>query len=85
EIKWLDMFPDRIVVNPKILGGKPVIKGTRIPVYIILQMLRDGASFEKILKEYPRLSVEDLRAVLDYSMYLIDPGNEEEIPLSQEP
>ena len=57
----------RIEVNPKILGGKPVFKGTRIPVYIILQMLRGGATFEKIIEEYPRLSVDDIKAALDYT------------------
>ena len=61
------MFPTHIIVNPKILGGKPVIKGTRIPVYLILQMIRDGASFENIIEEYSRLSREDIQAALDYS------------------
>ena len=47
------------------MNGKPVIKGTRIPIYVILHMLRDGASFEKILHEYPKLTDKDIRAVLD--------------------
>lgn len=48
------------MINPQILGGKPVIKGTRIPIYIILQMVRDGATFEKIIGEYPDLQEEDI-------------------------
>ncbi|MHA2272911.1 MAG: DUF433 domain-containing protein [Candidatus Hodarchaeales archaeon] len=72
------------MINPRILGGKPVIKGTRIPIYIILQMLRDGATFEKIIEEYPDLQKEDIQAVFDYMLYLTDPSNEEVIYLSQE-
>jgi len=42
------------------LSGKPVFKGTRIPISIVLEILRDGASFEKIMNEYHRLSEEDI-------------------------
>lgn len=74
-------FLKRIVVDPKILGGKPIIKGTRIPIYLILQMIRDGATFEEIIKGYPRLTVEDIKAIVEYSIYLIDNQKEEEINL----
>ena len=77
-------FANRIVVNPRVLGGKPVIKGTRIPLYIVLQMLRDGSSFDDIIREYPRVSLADIRAVLDYAMYKIDPDVDEEIRLDGE-
>ena len=80
-VKKLTNFKERIEIDPKILGGKPVIKNTRIPIYIILQMLRDGATFEQIITEYPRLTEDDIRAVLDYSMYLVDHPDEEEILL----
>ena len=60
---------DRIEINPKILGGKPVFKNTRIPIYVILQMIRDNASFDQIIQEYPRLTIDDIKAALDYSMY----------------
>ena len=59
---------DRIEINPKILGGKPVFRNTRIPIYIILQMIRDNASFDQIIKEYPRLTIEDIKSALDYTM-----------------
>lgn len=65
-------FLQRIEMNPKILGGNPVIKNTRIPVHIILQMLKDGSSFADIIKEYPKLSPEDIKATLDYSLYLVN-------------
>ncbi|QEE16599.1 DUF433 domain-containing protein [Promethearchaeum syntrophicum] len=72
---------DRIEINPKILGGKPVFKNTRIPLYIILQMIRDNISFDQIILEYPRLVIEDIKAALDYSMYLLDHPDEETISL----
>ena len=70
---------DIIESNPEILGGKPIIKGTRIPIYIILTMLRGGASFEEIIDAYPRLETEDIKAVLDYSIYLANFDEEIEI------
>ena len=47
---------ERIEVNPKILCGKPVIKGTRIPVYLILELLSAGYDFKRIIKAYPTLT-----------------------------
>ena len=73
----------RIEINPKILGGKPVIKNTRIPVYVILQMLKDGATFKKILEEYPKLTEEDIKAALEYSIYLLNHPDEELIPITE--
>jgi len=58
---------DRIVVNPKVMGGKPIIKGTRIPVYFILELLSNGWSIDDILREYPHLSREDVLAAIKYA------------------
>ena len=58
---------DRIEIDPKKLGGKPVIKGTRIPVYLILEMLANGMSVEEILREYPELTEEDVREAIKYA------------------
>jgi uncharacterized protein (DUF433 family) len=74
---------DRIEINPKILGGKPIIKNTRIPIYIILQMLKDGATFKKIIEEYPQLTEEDIRAALEYSIYILNHPDEEIIPITE--
>jgi len=74
-------YNDRILVNPKILSGKPVFKGTRIPISIVLRMLRDGASFKKIIEEYPRLTEEDIKAALDYSIFIIEHPEEEIIDI----
>ncbi len=73
---------DRIEINPKILGGKPVFKNTRIPIYVILQMIRDNASFDQIIQEYPRLTIEDIKIALDYSMYLLNHPDEEIISMT---
>ena len=74
-------YTNRIVVNPNILAGKPVFKGTRIPISIVLKMLRDGASFQKIIEEYPKLTEEDIKAAFDYSIFIIDHPDEEIISL----
>ncbi len=57
---------DRIVIDPRIMGGKPIIKGTRIPVYFILELLSNGWSIDDILREYPHLTREDVLAAIKY-------------------
>jgi uncharacterized protein (DUF433 family) len=74
-------YHDRINIDPKILFGKPVFKGTRIPISIVLKMLRDGATFQKILDEYPRLTEDDIKAALDYSVFIVDHPEEEIIDI----
>jgi len=62
---------ERIVVDPKVLAGKPVIKGTRIPVDAILRALAEGLSVDEVLEDYPQLTPEDVRAALIYSAKLV--------------
>lgn len=57
----------KIQINPKIMCGKPVIKGTRIPVYLILNLLATGYNFERIIKAYPELTSNDIKAALEYA------------------
>mgnify|MGYP000117783146 FL=1 len=57
----------RVVVNPKVMAGKPIIRGTRITVEQILRLLGQGLSVEEILAEYPYLTEEDIRAALLYA------------------
>ena len=57
----------RIEINPDILMGKPVIAGTRIPIYLILNLLASDYDEERIIKAYPILSREDIRAALWYA------------------
>lgn len=61
------VYYNRIEVNPKIMLGKPVIRGTRIPVYVILNLLGEGYDIEDIIKEYPDLSREDILASLKFA------------------
>lgn len=56
----------RISIDPKICFGKPCIRGTRIWVSLLLDFLASGMSMEEILKEYPQLSGEDIRAAIAY-------------------
>lgn len=63
---------ERITIDPKIMHGKPVIKGTRIPVYVILNLLAGGMSEEEVLKEYPDLTRDDILACLEYAARLVE-------------
>ena len=65
---------ERIDVNPKIMLGKAVIRGTRVPVELILRKLGEGATTEDLLDAYPRLSPEDIRAALRYASRGVSPG-----------
>jgi len=57
---------ERVIINPNICHGKPVIKGTRIPVHQILSSLAAGDSIQDILREYPNLKDEDIKAALAF-------------------
>jgi len=57
----------RIEINPNITLGKPVIRGTRIPVELILRKLSEGATEANLLESYPHLSVEDIRSAVRYA------------------
>jgi uncharacterized protein (DUF433 family) len=71
---------DRIVVDPKVLVGKPVIAGTRISVEFIVDLLASGWNHAQILANYPRLSEQDILACLQYAGELLH--NERVYPLS---
>jgi len=62
---------NRITVNLKILAGKPIIKGTRISVELILDLLANGWTTEQILENYPQLKREDITAVLKYATEIL--------------
>ena len=58
---------DRIEINPKVMLGKPVIRGTRIPIELILRKLSEGAREADLLDAYPRLTREDIQAAIGYA------------------
>ena len=74
--KW----EDNIEANPNILYGKPVIKGTRISVELLLEKMSNGQNFQEIIQNYPDLKEDDLFACLAYATSLL--RNETTIPLA---
>jgi uncharacterized protein (DUF433 family) len=69
----------RIEVNPAILTGKPIIRGTRIPVELIIKLVAQRWTDEQIIKEYPMLKQEDIQEALFYAEKLVQ--NEEVYPI----
>jgi uncharacterized protein (DUF433 family) len=64
-------WQERIMVDPKVLVGKPVIRGTRLSVEFILDLLANDWTIEQILNEYPQLEREDVMAVLKYAAEMV--------------
>jgi uncharacterized protein (DUF433 family) len=62
---------ERITVDPKVLSGKPIIKGTRVAVEFILELLANSWTVEDILKNYPQLKREDVAAALKYAAEIL--------------
>jgi uncharacterized protein (DUF433 family) len=63
---------ERITINPKVCHGQACIKGTRIPVHLLLRMLANGDTIEDILAEYPSLTREDILACFDHAAALAE-------------
>jgi uncharacterized protein (DUF433 family) len=70
----------RIALNPQVMAGKPVIRGTRIPVELVVRMLAQGISESEILQEIPRLQPDDIRAALIYAADVL--AHEDVFPLA---
>ena len=62
---------ERIAIDPKVLVGKPVIKGTRISVELVVDLLAEGWTTDQILDSYPNLTGDDIRACLAYASELL--------------
>jgi uncharacterized protein (DUF433 family) len=62
---------DRVIIDPDICNGKPVIRGTRITVQTILEFLAAGDSIEEVLEEYPTLTRDDIHACFDLASRLL--------------
>lgn len=63
---------DRIELNPKVCNGRPVIRGTRIPVSVILEQIAEGEPWDSLLAGYPELTREDIQAALLYARASLD-------------
>lgn len=73
----MEELMDRIMIDPEVLSGKPVIRGTRIPVYLIIELLANGMTEKEILNQYPTIKKEDIKAALTYASKCVE--NEETI------
>ena len=69
---------NRIAVNPAVMVGKPVVKGTRIPVALVLRHLAGNLDLQDLFEAYPRLTEQDVQACLRYAADLMD--GEEIVP-----
>jgi uncharacterized protein (DUF433 family) len=67
---------DRITVDPGLMLGQPVIAGTRLPVYVIVQAIAAGDGPKELLEAYPFLTVEDIEAALNFAAHLAEWGLE---------
>ncbi len=74
------VFQDRIIVDPEIMVGKPVVKGTRIPVELVLKRLAQDLDLQTLFAAYPRLTPEDVKACLEYAQSLVE--GEQVFPMS---
>ena len=66
------MVHERISIDPKVMFGKPVIRGTRIPVELVVRMVGQGIGNDGILREYPSLTTDDIRAAVSYAASRLD-------------
>ncbi|MGD0624813.1 MAG: DUF433 domain-containing protein [Thermodesulfobacteriota bacterium] len=66
------MVTERIELNPRVCNRKPVIRGTRVPVAVILEQIAEGESWEKLLAGFPELTKEDIQAALLYARASIE-------------
>jgi uncharacterized protein (DUF433 family) len=64
-------YQDHIIIDPEVLAGKPVIKGTRIPLELVLKRLAQDLNIETLREAYPRLTLEDIKACLEYAQVLV--------------
>ena len=65
------MVKSRIIINPKIMVGKPVVKGTRIPVSLVLKRLAEDPDMTHLFEAYPRLTLADVKACLEYAHSIV--------------
>jgi uncharacterized protein (DUF433 family) len=75
---------DRIALDPNVMVGKPVIRGTRIPVALVLRMLGQGIPSEEILREYPRLEAADIEAAIAYAARVVEHEDLFPLPMQEE-
>ena len=75
----MSSLDNRIVIDPKICHGKPIIRGTRLPVAIVLGSLVGGMSFDEVQREYG-ISIDDIRAAIGYANALVEREQHHPLP-----
>jgi uncharacterized protein (DUF433 family) len=65
-------FGERIVMDPEILSGNPTVRGARIPVELVLAKLARSPDLGELFEDYPRLTIDDVRACLEYARSLVE-------------
>jgi uncharacterized protein (DUF433 family) len=63
---------ERITMDPDVMVGKPVIRGTRIPVYVVVNLVGEGVAFEEIMRQYPDLKRQDILAAVKFAAKFTD-------------
>jgi uncharacterized protein (DUF433 family) len=71
KIGYDEGMSERIEINPRVCGGQPVIKGTRIPVTTILEQLAENEAWDSLMRGYPELTRDDIQAALEYAKHSI--------------
>lgn len=67
-----ESLKERIIVDPKVMAGKPVVKGTRIPVYVILEAIEAGQTIKEVTEAYPDLDEGDVKAAIRYATEIVE-------------
>jgi uncharacterized protein (DUF433 family) len=78
-------YQDRIIQDPRVMVGKPVVKGTRIPVELVLQHLADNPDLTDLFAAYPELTLEDVKACLAYASTLVERRRHRRTGLGSQP
>ena len=73
--------PERIILDPAVLAGKAVVRGTRLSVEFVVGLLAQGWSFEQVLANYPRLTRDDVLACLEYARILLEAERVHPLPV----
>jgi uncharacterized protein (DUF433 family) len=66
------IYKDRIIINPRVMVGKPVVKGTRIPVERVVAHLANNPDLDDLFAAYPDLTIEDVKACLQYAHHAVE-------------
>ena len=74
-------LPGRIVIDAAVCGGRPHFKGTRIPVYVVLELLANQETWDDIHTDYPLLTADDVHSALEYARNIADVPRQSPIPV----